>query len=390
MVELSDYVGREQSYVKHVFLELYLERLVYKVASNYSHVVYVDGFAGPWQSANDQFEDTSFGIALSALRRAKASWKALGRDVRMSAFLVERHSEAYEKLAEVPARYPDVEVKTYPAEFVSVLPEILRDIPATAFTFFLIDPTGWRIRLAALAPMLSRLKSEVIFNFIFEFINRAASIKDVAAELDELIPFGNWRPALEAATTPEERKAILIEAFAANLSHIGKYTYVAETTILRPVRDRPLYCLFYATRHQTGIEEFRNCQVKALKEQSRTRAKTKVRHAQAKTGQTEFFQSLHEMGPDDLTAFLDTEQDEAEKTLLILTPVEPDAIHYEELWPMVLARNAVKKTDVNQIAARLRKEGRLVFPDWEKGKRIPQPHYRVQRPGVQLPRERQS
>ena len=71
MVSLDDYVGREQSYVKHVFLERYLEALMFKTASVYNHIVYVDGFAGPWQSANEQFEDTSFGIALNALRRAK-------------------------------------------------------------------------------------------------------------------------------------------------------------------------------------------------------------------------------------------------------------------------------------------------------------------------------
>jgi three-Cys-motif partner protein len=86
MVALSNYAGREQSYVKHVFLERYLDRLIHKTASAYTHFVYVDGFAGPWQSSNEKFEDTSFGIALDALRRAKGSWKARGRDVHMSFF----------------------------------------------------------------------------------------------------------------------------------------------------------------------------------------------------------------------------------------------------------------------------------------------------------------
>ena len=72
---MHDYVGREQSYVKHVFLERYLEALMFKTASVYNHIVYVDGFAGPWQSANEQFEDTSFGIALNALTSAKEAWK---------------------------------------------------------------------------------------------------------------------------------------------------------------------------------------------------------------------------------------------------------------------------------------------------------------------------
>jgi three-Cys-motif partner protein len=142
MVSLEDYVGREQSYVKHVFLESYLERLVHKTASKFFNIVYVDGFAGPWQSANEKFEDTSFGIALSALRRAKTSWKNNGRDVRMSAFLVEHDSNAYKKLSQIPAQYPDIGIQTYQADFLAVLPTILKDIPADAFAFFLIDPKG--------------------------------------------------------------------------------------------------------------------------------------------------------------------------------------------------------------------------------------------------------
>ena len=142
MVSLSDYTGREQSYVKHVFLERYLETLVHKTASIYPHIVFVDGFAGPWQSANEKFEDTSFGIALNALRRAKASWKERNRDVHMSAFLVERDTGAYKKLGQVPARFQEISIKTYPADFLTVLPQILADIPADAFAFFLIDPKG--------------------------------------------------------------------------------------------------------------------------------------------------------------------------------------------------------------------------------------------------------
>ena len=193
MVALADYAGREQSYVKHVFLENYLEALVHKTASTFPHIVYVDGFAGPWQSANERFEDTSFGIALNALYEAKGSWKQMGRDVRMSAHLVERDASAYARLAEVPKRYPNVSVSTYSGDFVGLIPTILKAISSDAFAFFFIDPKGWRIPLQQLGPLLARANSEVIFNFMFDFINRAASINDpvVRAGLDELMPYGN-------------------------------------------------------------------------------------------------------------------------------------------------------------------------------------------------------
>jgi hypothetical protein len=53
---------------------------------------------------------------------------------------------------------------------------------------------------------------------------------------------------------------------------------------------------------------------------------------------------------------------------------------YEKLWPQVLARHVVRKPDVNTIAVHLRDEGKLLFPDWERGKRVPQASYRTQRP----------
>jgi three-Cys-motif partner protein len=383
MVAIQDYQGREQAYVKHVFLERYLERLVHKTASSYDHIVYVDGFAGPWQSANEQFQDTSFGIALHALRQARATWKATGRNVKMSAYLVEQDPVAYSSLAGVAARYPDIEVHTSHGDFLRALPTILGSIPPHAFAFFFIDPKGWRFRLQDLAKMLQRERSEVIFNFMFDFINRAASMKEPAIEqgVDELIPYGNWRKKLEEAerrgATSDDRKTILVDAFSESLAKIGSYKYVAETTVLKPLSDRALYCLCYATRHPKGIEVFRDCQLKALQEQAKTRAATKVKHAESTTGQREIFESLHDMAPNDLETKLAAAKTGAEKTLLELTPIAPETAKYEHVWPRVLARHIVRLPDINQIAARLRKEQRIIFPDWEPGKRVPQRNYKM-------------
>jgi len=387
LVSLQNYAGREQAYVKHVFLERYLEGLVHKTASRFPHISYVDGFAGPWQSTNEKFEDTSFGIALNALRRAKASWKSLGRDVQVSAFLVERDTAAYQRLAEVPKKYPDIKIKTYPANFTTVIPAILKDLPSDAFTFFFVDPKGWRIQLQALEPMLARRNSETVFNFMFDFINRAASIRDqaISTGLDELIPHGNWRAKLESieaagTATSDDRKAALVEGFSQSLARLGNYSYVAETTVLRPRKERPLYCLFYATRHPKGIEVFRDSQIKALIEQSTIRATRKLEDTEIKTGQGEFFESVHEMAQNELTAFLEQQRHDALASLLALTPKAPDSIRYEDLWPQILARHIVKRSDVNKIAANLRRQGALIFPEWESRKQVPQSNYRTQRP----------
>jgi three-Cys-motif partner protein len=381
MVSLVDYAGREQAYVKHVFLERYLESLVFKTASTFDHVVYVDGYAGPWQSASERFEDTSFGIALNALRRAKEAWKRNGRAVKMTALLVERDPTAYARLATISPKYPDIAIQTYNDDFIGIVPRILRDIPDEAFSFFLIDPKGWRIPLVQLKPLLARPRSEVTFNFMFEFINRVANINDpnVIKGLDELMPHSSWRQTMQDAEAggpllPDQRKEILAGAFSESLKQLGGYQYVAETTVLRPLRDRPLYCLFYATRHEKGIAVFRDCQVAALNAQSKTRAAQKVKHEVTSSGQSELFESMHDVRPDDTAALLDRERAAARATILDLTPLAPGTT-YQKLWPLVLSRHVVRLTDVNAICGVLRKEQAIMFPTWEDRARVPKDHY---------------
>jgi three-Cys-motif partner protein len=382
MISLKDYAGREQAYVKHVFLKLYLEALIFKTTSVFNNIVFVDGFAGPWQSANEQFEDTSFGIALNALRRVKDTRKSMGRSVRMTALLVEKNPKAYARLSTIHTRFPDIEIKTYPDDFVSAVPRIVSDIPRNAFAYFFIDPKGWGIPLLKLKPMLARNNSEVTFNFMFEFINRAASMHgpDTVAGLNELMPYGDWRQRLAAAADADARKEVLVDAFTENLQRVGGYTYVVPTEILRPLTNRTLYCLFYGTRHEIGLQTFRECQTKALDAQASTRAVLKVQYETAGSGQQEMFTSLHDMGRNEAAAERERAKKAAETTVLDLTPKAPDHISYKQLWPMVLMKHTVRLSEVNAICAKLKKMNKLVFLDWAPRVRTPKDNYRLQRP----------
>lgn len=49
------------------------------------------------------------------------------------------------------AGIPTLWSRRIPTDFLKALPTILADIPPSAFTFFFIDPKGWRFRLHDLA-----------------------------------------------------------------------------------------------------------------------------------------------------------------------------------------------------------------------------------------------
>ncbi|CAN5193023.1 three-Cys-motif partner protein TcmP [soil metagenome] len=394
-LDVKAYAGREQAYVKHYFLENYLERLIHKTASRFDHIAYVDGFSGPWQNSGEDYADTSFGIALSALRKARSSWKTQGREVAMSAHLVEQSKSAFTELQTIPSKYPDVTVIPYHRDFIKAVPEILANVPDNAFAFVFIDPKGWALPLSALAPLLKRPNTEIVFNFMFDFINRAASMSDptLATSLNELLPDGDWRAELAKLKATEilaegaaARKAILVDAFTKALSKAGNYEYVLETPVLRPLKDRTLYSLFYGTRRTPGVEVFRDCQVKTLQAQQAIRGTAKMASQVQVSGQGEMFDSLSDLAPDDTVKFLAEQRAAAQVEMMTLIPLAPASIEYGRVWPQVLAKYAIRKTELSSIVGSLRKGGELEIPQWVPRKRIPEDNYRINRHPSSTPR----
>jgi len=374
---IEHYAGREQAYVKHYFLASYFEALVFKIASRFDSIVYVDGYSGPWQSGSEDYRDTSFGIALATLRSAKQTWKAKGRDVRMKAVLVEERDEAYLNLQQLQPAYPDVEISPMKGDFRQQVNAILTRIPDDAFAFVLIDPLGWRIPIDTIAPLLRRPNTEVLFNFMFDFINRAASMSHSVAGLDELLPVAGWRDELalvDQVGAPEgrsaARKRILIQAFREVLRQKGGYPYVAEMPVLRPMKDRTLYSLVYATHSPTGIKVFRDCQTRTLREQDSVRQTTKLAAATAVTGQGDMFATNHGLGPDPVTEFLNEERRLARNSLM---QGMGGVAHrrYQEVWPDILTRHAVRLPELNEMVADLKRQGILESANWDARQRVP-------------------
>lgn len=313
----------------------------------------------------------------------------------MSAHLVEHSGSAFAQLQTIPPKFPDVEVTTYHRDFIKAVPEILANIPANAFAFIFIDPKGWSLPLSALSPLLRRPNTEVVFNFMFDFINRAASMSDPAlgTTLNDLLPDGDWRAELARLKATEglvdgaaSRKSILVEAFSEALSKAGNYEYVLETPVLRPLKDRTLYSLFYATRRTPGVEVFRDCQVKTLRAQQAIRGTAKITHQVKNSGQGEMFGSLSELAPDETARFLNEQCASAQVELLRLIPTAPASIAYGKVWPQLLAKYAVRKTELGSAVAILRKGEELIIPQWAPRKRVPEDDYLISRRPSSAPR----
>jgi three-Cys-motif partner protein len=289
-VDFSNYEGREQAYVKHSLLQIYLPELAYRVGKKWDSLVYVDGFAGPWKTHDPRHADSSFSIAIDALRRAQTGLReGHGRDLRLDCVLVEQDKVAFAELERFAANQTsdNLGVHALQGEFVKNIPSIDKLIAGSgknSFKFVLLDPTGWaQIPMESLKSFLHDRSSEVLVTLMTRDINRFLAQSDRAESYRRL--FG--RPAvLEILqhTPAEERPEQAVLEYSHSLKELCGFKYVSAAIVLEPIKESVRYFLVYATNHPRGIEVFKAAEIKAAKIQDDIRHEASLQ----KTGQPAF------------------------------------------------------------------------------------------------------
>jgi three-Cys-motif partner protein len=258
----ESYRGREQTYLKHFFLEHYLERVGYVIGMTHRSLVYVDGFSGPWQSTGEDFEDTSFMIAIRKLRQVREGIAKRGRSVDIRCVFVEKDSESFAALQQAVGSVTDLTIKAIPGEFENLIPEILEFIgPRFSLTF--IDPTGWKgFALNRIAPILKHSPGEVLINYMTDFMNRFSDLPGHSQAFSDMM----GGPGFEGLDEVDK-----LEFYCERVRETGGFAHVTSTKIKKPTSDRSYFHLIYGTRHVKGLEEFRCVEEREIEEQEKVR-----------------------------------------------------------------------------------------------------------------------
>jgi len=358
----ASYKGREQTYVKHVFLDRYLERvaLVTLASGGWTDFVFVDGYSGPWQAQGEKSEDTSVSIALTKLRQVRQALQKIGKETRTSALFVERNSSAFAELQKLLATFPDSNTKSINGEFHQHIDDVVKFIgPAFSLTF--IDPTGWNIDLVALKPVLEG-RGEVLINFMYDFVNRQVDNPDPNIQRQLTLAFGGegWKQEISqrmAAGAP--RETAILDVFMQRLKTIGKYPYVTYTAILKPLAERTYFHLVYATRHWRGLEEFRKVEADAMEVQEQVRFDIRQDVRAQRSGMNDMFgESGEDAGERRLAErrLSNLERARAEVESLLSTKAQFRA---HEAWAAAMAIPLVTIKDARTILIDLQKAGRV-------------------------------
>lgn len=366
MRSAAHYRGREQTYLKHFVLEQYLERVAYNIGSFADEFVYVDGFSGPWRATDEEYEDTSFVIAMNQLRSVRQGLADRGRQLNIRCVFVERNPASFAALQRAVSSIDDIDVQLLQGSFEDRIPDVAR-LVGSSFALVFIDPTGWSgFALDKIRPLL-QTNCEVLVNFMFDDINRHVDDprESIAATFDAL--FGG--PGFEL-DPDEDRERQIIEFYVNRLRGAGSFAHTTYTRILKPEHERTYFYLAYGTGHPKGLLEFRRVERKLFPEQARVRHEAKRAARVTKSRQEELFAA----GTTEPPSVLETEREtaiDAARVSIELAIETRRTVPFDELLLDAIEQPLVWESDVKAILKELRRRGRVRYEGLAPRERVP-------------------
>lgn len=286
-VDLANYVGgREQAYVKHCLLEKYLSRWAYKAGSVWDLLVFVDGFAGPWGSKDNQFADASFGIGVRVLQEAIEGLQRIGnRTVRGACIFVEKNQTAFLKLNAFAQSHSTSEVSAIAlhgrfSENIQAINKHVATIGTNPFKFVFLDQKGWAATpMNELKPFVNTRPCELLFNLMTSFLTRFVDREELSSTYEAL--YGRKGVIEKIRSLPkgtQQREEAAVEEYCQSLKEVCGFLYVSRAVIMDPVKEKVRYYLIFASNSLHGINVFKNAEAEAASIQDDVRYST---HAKA-------------------------------------------------------------------------------------------------------------
>ena len=369
------YVGREQTLVKHFILQKYLERFAHIVGTHWDTLTYADCFSGPWNARSDKFEDSSFGIALNELRKARDTHVQRGRKLRLRCFFLEKDPEAYDKLDGFAKGIQDVEITTRNAtleESVSQITDFVRAGGQKSFPFIFIDPTGWTgFEMKTIAPLLRLNPGEVLINFMTGHIRRflQSPQEETQDSFTRLFGSASFREKIQGLAQ-QDREDAAVREYTINAKAVGGFNFGCSAVVLHPEMDRTHFNLIYLTRNPKGVEVFKDAEKKAMEVQETARAEAQQRKRVARRGQTELFGSreLH-----DASHYQSLRDRYLTKTRgLVLQALESKRrLLYDDAWTRALSEPLCWESDLKEWIEEWKESGRLEVVGMQPRQRVP-------------------
>jgi three-Cys-motif partner protein len=374
------YIDREQTQVKHIILENYLERFAIIVGSRWDTITYVDCFSGPWKVKSEKFEDSSFAIALEQLRKARdIHKKQTGKTLKLRCFFLEKTPSAYAKLKQFVDQQDDVKIETKNKKLENAIQDILnfvRDGGPKSFPFIFIDPTGWSgFALETITPLLKLDPVEVLITFMTEHIRRFIEWQQEQNQESFIRLFGSSQfNDILNGLEEKDREDAIVTAYSECVKRVGAFGYTSSAIVLHPKKNRTHFHLIYATRGRKGVEVFKEAEKKAMSEMEKARDEAQKREREERTGQTEFrlFSGTVTQDPSEhFRSLRERYMSRARAAVLALLQTKKQ-LAYDEAWSSAMTFPLTWESDLKGWIHEWEQDDQLEIMGMKERQRVPQ------------------
>lgn len=370
------YEGREQTYLKHRVLEEYLRPWAHKLGSfaryKPTKLWYVDCFAGPWKSADDELKDTSVAIGLAELRNAANTWREQGgHKVDLGAIFVEKNEKSFAALSKYLETHSEgIDVVAIPGEFGAAVHQINKRIGSDP-AFLFVDPTGWKgAAMNYIAPLAAAPTRDVLINVMFNDLNRFKDDRRAFLRTQIAEFFGLGEGEIQSGLDEES----LFELYRNQVKAKCRVPLVADLVIPHPQKERTWFRLVVGAHHNASVKLFRDVERKVcgteaaeVRDEAKNRGNPQLSLLDTTPAADLSYDRLHGDG----RAF-------APRDVLDIVSRRP--VPYEVLWPQVLLNRHITLPDLNDIVGRMHRSGEIVIKGLGEKERTPKDNHLIALP----------
>jgi three-Cys-motif partner protein len=364
----SPYEHREQTEVKHRILKRYLEAFIPIVGNWADDITYIDCFAGPWQSADPDLKDTSFSHAIEVIRRTKSILASRGRTPTIRCLFIEKDPHAFTKLKAFCDKISDVAVQPENWDFTQHVSDVVNFATErkNSFPFVFIDPTGWQpLQISTIKPILRLVPGEVLINLMTSFIKRFLS--DDSKGFDRLVG-PDWQRLV--SLSGEEQEEELVDSYTLTVRRTGRFRYVCTLPVMKPDQDAFHYHMVYATRHEKGVEVFKETEKIAIPFMHEARAQAQQRRRFGQTGQYSLLDAAAHYSERKLTQFHARKVNVAMQDLQSVLK-DKGCLPYEQAWAITMQYSTVTEADLRERLAEWCQAGAIEITNLKSKQRVP-------------------
>jgi len=367
MLNKEIYRHREQTYMKHFFLENYFNSILKSICSTHNRVVFVDGGSEPLDSGIQGYENTSFKLAINRLRYIRDNLKERGvKIVRFKCLFFEKDPSAFKQLKEYAVQIKDIRIKLVNGSFENHIDEVCK-FAGSDYSLIFIDPVSCKgLQLDQIQPLFN-LGGDVIINFMTDFIKSFLASPEPKTATSFNMLFGpDWFPEwVQLNSFGLSWEAAAIEAYASRLKKHGNFEYVTSTRILKLHAYRSYCHLIYATNYWKGIHEFRRVEKISIEAQEKLLLHAKAEKRKSQTGMEDLFthsEAEEELKTKPYEAERKLQCQRAKNKLLKLIQANQRGIFYKQIIGRILEMPLVWKSDLDGFLDELKKEGKISIP----------------------------